>query len=65
LITHPPPSPTYKKAGLKIEEEKFKDFEETSQIAKALNVRIIVFQCPASFKPSEENTENLRIFFQG
>jgi uncharacterized protein YecE (DUF72 family) len=77
LITHPPSSPTYKKAGLKIEEEKkdrygffrpteevFRAFEETSQIAKALNARIIVFQCPASFKPSEENKENLRVFFR-
>jgi uncharacterized protein YecE (DUF72 family) len=77
LITHPPSSPTYKKAGLKIEEEKkdrygflrpteeiFRAFEETSKIAKALDARIIVFQCPASFKPSEENKENLRIFFR-
>jgi uncharacterized protein YecE (DUF72 family) len=77
LITHPPSSPTYKKAGLKIEENKkdrygffrpteevFKAFEETCEIAKALNARIIVFQCPASFKPSEENKENLRTFFR-
>ncbi len=76
LITHPPSSPTYKKAGLSISEEKkdkygffrptdevFQAFEETVEIAKVLECKIIVFQCPASFKPTEENKDNLRVFF--
>ena len=77
LITHPATSPTYKKAGLRIEEGKrdrygffrpteevFQAFKETVEIARALNCKVMVFQCPASFKPSEENKENLRTFFR-
>lgn len=77
LITHPTSSPTYRKAGLLIPEEKkdrygffrpteevFQAFEETSKIARALDCRIIVFQCPASFGPAAEHKENFRKFFK-
>lgn len=77
LITHPPTSPTYKKAGLSIPEgEKdkygffrpepavFQAFETTVEIARTLECRVIVFQCPASFKPTEENKDNMRTFFK-
>lgn len=77
LITHPSSSPTYRKAKLVIPEEKkdkygffrpseevFEAFEETAEIARALNCKIIVFQCPASFSPTNENKENLLTFFK-
>lgn len=76
LITHPPTSPTYRKAGIKIQPGKeerygsFKDsdevrkaWEDTMNFARALNARVIVFQCPASFKETEENINNMRTFF--
>jgi len=76
LITHPPKSPTYRKAGLKIPEEKkdkygffkpttevFEVFEETLKFARTLKSRLILFQTPASFSEAEENVENLKKFF--
>jgi len=36
----------------------------TNEIRKALNAKIVVFQCPASFKESEENINNMRDFFR-
>jgi len=77
LITHPPSSPTYRKAGLSISGDKkdkygffrptdevFQAFEGTARIARILGCRIIVFQCPPSLKPTAENKENLRTFFR-
>lgn len=76
LITHEPKSPTYKKLRIKIEPAKGKNFgsfkpteevlsawEKTREIADALKARIIVFQCPASFVPSDKNKKNLQKFF--
>ena len=74
LITHDPKSPTYRKAGIKVDKkdsygffrntkEVFKAWDTTRNIAKVLNARVIVFQCPSSFKPTEENIANLRGFF--
>jgi uncharacterized protein YecE (DUF72 family) len=76
LITHTPRSPTYRRANIKIErgkedrygsfrptKEVFKAWEETLKISEALNAKIIVFQCPASFKPIKENLENMKVFF--
>ncbi|MFH0933440.1 MAG: hypothetical protein V1832_03870 [Nitrospirota bacterium] len=34
-----------------------------NNIADALNAKVIVFQCPASFKPTKENKQNLVRFF--
>lgn len=76
LITHPPRSPTYRKAGITIPESKkesygffrptdevFRAWEETKKIANALRAEIVVFQCPPSLKPTEENTGNMKEFF--
>ncbi|HEY82241.1 MAG TPA: DUF72 domain-containing protein [Dehalococcoidia bacterium] len=76
LITHPSSSPTYRKAGLKIPpgaeehygffrpgQEVLKAWEETQRFARALRARVIVFQCPASFRETAENIANMRSFF--
>jgi uncharacterized protein YecE (DUF72 family) len=77
LITHPPASPTYRKAGLKIPsgaEERYGFFrpsdevhqawEETRRFAQELEAKVILFQCPPSFKESSENIANMRRFFK-
>ncbi|MFW6150837.1 MAG: DUF72 domain-containing protein [Chloroflexota bacterium] len=77
LITHPPSSPTYRKAGLKLSSEDkprygfFKPTQEVFQardnileFARVLESHVIVFQCPPSFGESEEHIQNLRRFFQ-
>jgi uncharacterized protein YecE (DUF72 family) len=77
LITHPATSPTYRRLRKPLSEKAKKDvgffkptnevweaWEITQQIAEALRARFIVFQCPASFLPSEENQSNLRQFFK-
>jgi uncharacterized protein YecE (DUF72 family) len=75
VITHDSKSPTYKRLKRKFGDlknygffkntkEVFRAWETTREIAKALDSRIIVFQCPASFKPEKENIENFRKFFK-
>jgi uncharacterized protein YecE (DUF72 family) len=75
VITHDSKSPTYKRLKRKFGDpenygffkhtkEVFEAWEMTREVAKALNSRIIVFQCPASFKPEKENIENFRNFFK-
>lgn len=76
LITHPPTSPTYRKLTQMLPEKKLKNYgffkptdevfsawQKTEEIAKALNSKLILFQCPASFKPTEENKRHLKKFF--
>lgn len=74
LITHEPSSPTYRKAGIKIEKEKnygffkptdevFKAWERCEEFAKALKAKMIIFQCPPSFNESKENIKNIKQFF--
>lgn len=76
LITHPPSSPTYRKAGLQIPKDKkdrfggfkptsevFEVFSETVKIASLLKTRLLLFQTPPSFKETDQNVENLRNFF--
>jgi len=76
LITHRPSSPTYRKAGVKVSpgeaenygffrptEEVFSAWRRTREVARALDCRVVVFQCPPSFRESEENVANLRRFF--
>lgn len=73
LITHEASSPTYRKAGIKTKnknygffrptKEVFEAWEKTRQFAKELKAKIIVFQCPPSFKESKENIENMKQFF--
>lgn len=77
LITHPPQSPTYRKLKSAIPDEKKKNYgffkptdevfqawEKTEMIASILKAKIIVFQCPKSFEPIEENIKNLTKFFK-
>jgi len=76
LITHEPRSPTYRKVKVNIPDVKkerygsfkptdevLKTWEETEKIARAVGAQIIVFQCPASFKSTNENKNNLIKFF--
>jgi len=75
-ITHHPRSPTYRRLRMEIPEEDrdrygffrptdevFQTWEETKRIAEALRARIVVFQCPASFGPSDEHKDNMSAFF--
>ena len=77
VITHPASSPTYRKAGIQLDEqakkrvgffkptdEVMEAWEKTRKIAEILQAAVVVFQCPASFKPTDENIENLRQFFR-
>lgn len=76
LITHEPSSPTYRRLKENIPDkekqnygffkptkEVFNAWERIDEIARILNSRIILFQCPGSFKPTLENKENLINFF--
>lgn len=74
LITHSPRSPTYRKAGIKVGKpekygffkptrEVFDAWDKTLEISSLLEAKIAVFQCPASFKSTRENIENMRAFF--
>jgi uncharacterized protein YecE (DUF72 family) len=77
LITHQSSSPTYRrlKRELTIEEKEecgsFRPsrivkeaWEVTLACARALAARAILFQCPASFKPTKINIGNMRKFFR-
>lgn len=76
LITHEAHSKTYHRLKLKLSEEErqqsgfFKDspivrqaWETTYACATALHSRLVLFQCPASFKPTPINLERMRTFF--
>ena len=38
-------------------------WRRSEEIARALEAKIVVFQCPRSFEESEENVRNMRDFF--
>ena len=76
LITHESKSPTYKRLRRKLSDAElvqagsFKPteivrdaWETTLASATALKARTVLFQCPASFKPTKENIANLENFF--
>jgi uncharacterized protein YecE (DUF72 family) len=44
-------------------DEVFSAWEKTEEIARILKARVIVFQCPGTFRPTDDNKENLRRFF--
>ncbi len=48
---------------LKFGKESVSVFNEVKEVAKALEAKIIVFQTPASFKPTDENLKRARDFF--
>jgi uncharacterized protein YecE (DUF72 family) len=76
LITHDAKSPTYrrlKRTLTEVEKQQAGYFRPTAVVkdawevtlacARALQVRTILFQCPASFKPNKENISHLKKFF--
>jgi len=76
LITHRPSSPTYRKLKEKVSplkekhygffkptDEVFEAWNRTREIASILDAGVIVFQCPQSFTPTDENIKNMRRFF--
>jgi uncharacterized protein YecE (DUF72 family) len=76
LITHESKSPTYRRLKRELTEKEreqcggFRNSKivretwlTTLECADALNAKRILFQCPASFKPTEQNIENMREFF--
>ena len=76
LITHVPTSPTYRRLRERIDPAKaggygsfrptrvvFDALERTATFAKTLGAKIIVFQCPASFRSLEQNVKNMEAFF--
>ena len=78
LVTHLSSSPTYRRLKRPLTEEQREGagffrptgavreaWEVTRECARALKARAVLFQCPASFKPTGENVEHMRRFFQG
>ncbi len=76
LITHEAKSPTFKRLKKNLTETErleagyFKPtaivkeaWETTLACAKALRAKTVLFQCPASFKPYQDNIKNLKKFF--
>ncbi len=76
LITHEPSSPTYRRLKIKLTEQQKHEvgsfkwsettrlaWEKTLEVATILAADKIIFQCPASFKPTVENKNDLRRFF--
>jgi len=76
LITHVPSSPTYRRlreridpgkadryGGFRTTAEVMGAWKRTAAFAKELGASIIVFQCPASFRPLEQNVKNMQAFF--
>jgi uncharacterized protein YecE (DUF72 family) len=76
LITHTASSPTYRKLKSKLSAEEndlvgsFRPteqvalaWERTAAVARTLEASVVLFQCPASFRPEAENVANLRRFF--
>ena len=45
-------------------ERSFEVYAETNQIATALQAKVLLFQTPRSFRPSEENLDHVRRFFE-
>ncbi len=71
-FTHDPRSRIWSKTGLPREEDygllkptkrNFGIWEEFKEVIKKLNVRVVVFQSPPSFKATKENVNNANRFF--
>ncbi|MEM0351084.1 MAG: DUF72 domain-containing protein [Archaeoglobaceae archaeon] len=71
LITHPPSSPTYRKAKLSVDDAGFfkpiktvfEAWEVTREVSKILKAKFILFQTPRSFKECDESVRNMKEFF--
>ncbi len=77
LITHEMSSPTYRRLREKFSdpqlrrcgafrptEEVWAAWERTAAAARALDARVVLFQCPASFTPTAEHVSNFTRFFK-
>jgi uncharacterized protein YecE (DUF72 family) len=78
MITHEGKSPVYRRLGRELspsERDECGAFRPTDTVrrawdttlesAVALGARRVLFQCPASFAPSDEHLDDLRAFFTG
>jgi len=76
IITHEATSPTYRRLRACLSEKERREagafrsspvvlraWETTCQAARVLRADKVLFQCPASFLPTEENGERMRQFF--
>jgi uncharacterized protein YecE (DUF72 family) len=75
VITHCATSPTYKRTRIDPRDREHCGhfgfnptirwaWDETFAIATALQAVLVLFQCPASFRPTRENVANLEKFFE-
>ncbi|HEX2911151.1 MAG TPA: DUF72 domain-containing protein [Chloroflexia bacterium] len=78
LITHEGWSKTYSRLKISLTEQERREagffkatsivhqgWETTYECAVALQAQLVLFQCPASFKPTKVNLERMRSFFSG
>lgn len=76
LITHEVSSPTYRRLKMRLPERQMSQvgsfrwsdpvrraWETTLKIARLLHADKLVFQCPASFAPTDENKDRMSEFF--
>jgi uncharacterized protein YecE (DUF72 family) len=77
VITHLGTSPTYRRlvspfseserdeaGGFRLTKTVLRAWEKTLECARTLRATAILFQCPASFRPTDENIDALRAFFE-
>ena len=77
LITHTSSSPTRRRLKRQLTDEEKEGagsfrpsgivreaWDVTRECAAALKARAVLFQCPASFRPFEDNVEHMRAFFK-
>ena len=74
VITHRSTSSTYRRmktriddmtaaGGFQLNDTTLRAWTVTRDAARLLRAKAILFQCPASFKPTDENVANMRRFF--
>ncbi len=74
IITHRSTSNTYRRmktrlddmaavGGFQLNDTVLRAWKVTRDCARLVRAKAILFQCPASFKPTDENVENMRRFF--
>lgn len=76
LITHEPTSATYRRlrkpidktkrrryGGFRPSDEVLAAWQATLEFVRRLGAEKVIFQCPASFRPTSENKQNIRKFF--
>jgi uncharacterized protein YecE (DUF72 family) len=77
LITHEPTSPTYRRLRRELtaaEKKRYGAFKSIAEVhsawqatlalARTLKSKIVVFQSPASFTPTDEHRDNIEAFFK-